>query len=64
MSLSRRDTNWDEHFKVMMFPEKEEQVRGSRAPENQKTCTICGDFCAMERGVSLFSDDIKGDKIT
>jgi hypothetical protein len=23
---------------------------------------MCGDFCAMERGFSLFKDDIAGDK--
>lgn len=63
VALSRRDTKWDEHFKLLMFPEKAEQVRRSRTPENQKTCTMCGDFCAMERGISLFADDIRGDKI-
>jgi hypothetical protein len=24
---------------------------------------MCGDFCAMERGMSLFKDDIRGDKM-
>jgi phosphomethylpyrimidine synthase len=62
VALSRRDMNWDEHFKLLMFPEKAKEIRRSRSPENQKTCTMCGDFCAMERGVSLFADDIKGDK--
>ncbi|MBU0947063.1 MAG: phosphomethylpyrimidine synthase ThiC [Proteobacteria bacterium] len=63
VALSRRDTNWEEHFKLLMFPEKAEAVRRSRIPENQKTCTMCGDFCAMERGKALFANDMKGDKI-
>ncbi|MBU1233784.1 MAG: phosphomethylpyrimidine synthase ThiC, partial [Proteobacteria bacterium] len=63
VAISRRDTNWEEHFKLLMFPEKAEAVRRSRAPEDQKTCTMCGDFCAMERGKSLFAEDIRGDKI-
>lgn len=62
VALSRRDTNWEEHFDLLMFPEKARAVRKSRTPENSATCTMCGDFCAMERGISLFADDIKGDK--
>ncbi len=64
VALSRRDTNWEEHFKLLMFPEKAKAVRQSRSPEKNTTCTMCGDFCAMERGQSLFADDIKGDKRT
>jgi len=63
VALSRRDTNWDEHFELLMFPETAKEIRKSRTPENQKTCTMCGDFCAMERGKELFADDMKGDKI-
>ena len=62
VAISRRDTNWKEHFDLLMFPEKAKEVRASRTPGNEKTCTMCGDFCAMERGISLFADDIKGDK--
>lgn len=54
VALSRRDTNWEEHFNLLMFPEKAKAVRKSRTPENSRTCTMCGDFCAMERGISLF----------
>ncbi len=64
VALSRRDTNWKEHFPLLMFPEKALEVRNSRTPENNSTCTMCGDFCAMERGLSLFAKDITGDKKT
>ena len=63
VALSRRDANWDEHFELLMFPKTAKEIRKSRAPENQKTCTMCGDFCAMERGKELFTDDMRGDKI-
>ncbi|MBW1791778.1 MAG: phosphomethylpyrimidine synthase ThiC, partial [Deltaproteobacteria bacterium] len=56
-------TSWDDHFSLLMFPEKAMEVRTSRSPGNSKTCTMCGDFCAMTRGYELFKDDIKGDKI-
>ncbi len=63
VALSRRDTNWQEHFKLLMFPDKAQQVRQQRSPAKEGTCTMCGDFCAMERGHALFKDDMKGDKI-
>ncbi len=63
VALARRDMDWDEHFKGLMFPEKAAEIRAERTPENSKTCTMCGDFCAMERGYTLFKDDMKGDKI-
>ncbi|MEE4243610.1 MAG: phosphomethylpyrimidine synthase ThiC [Desulfopila sp.] len=62
VALARRDTDWKEHFQLLMFPDKAEEVRHSRSPENMKTCTMCGDFCAMERGLSLFKDDLAGNK--
>ncbi|MFP3982727.1 MAG: phosphomethylpyrimidine synthase ThiC [Desulfurivibrionaceae bacterium] len=62
VALARRDTRWDDHFRMLLFPDEAQKIRESRTPENQKTCTMCGDFCAMERGLSLFKDDIKGDK--
>lgn len=62
VALTRRDSRWDEHFELLMFPEKAKNVRQKRSPENEKTCTMCGDFCAMERGYSLFKDCMKGDK--
>lgn len=62
VALARRDSRWEDHFSMLMFPEKAREVRKSRVPENNQTCTMCGDFCAMERGFSLFKDDMKGDK--
>lgn len=62
VAISRRDTDWDTHMKLLMFPRKAAEVRSSRTPENNRTCTMCGDFCAMERGATLFQDDISADK--
>lgn len=62
VALARRDSDFAEYFRLSMFPQKMAEVRNSRKPENESTCTMCGDFCAMERGFSLFKDDIAGDK--
>ncbi|MFZ5762217.1 MAG: phosphomethylpyrimidine synthase ThiC [Thermodesulfobacteriota bacterium] len=62
MAKARRDTDWEKQMEYLMFPEQAKKIRASRVPENTRTCTMCGDFCAMERGISLFKDDIRGDK--
>lgn len=64
VSLARRDMRWEDHMRLLMFPDKAKEIRASRVPENEKTCTMCGDFCAMERGFSLFENNIKGDKMS
>ena len=63
VALTRRDSRWEEHFDLLMFPDKARDVRASRTPGDEKTCTMCGDFCAMERGRTLFAENMKGDKI-
>jgi phosphomethylpyrimidine synthase len=37
-------------------------MRESRKPAEEKTCTMCGDFCAMKKGMEVFAGDIAGDK--
>lgn len=62
VALSRRDMRWEDHMGLLMFPDKAREVRAGRVPGDAKTCTMCGDFCAMQRGFSLFEKDMKGDK--
>jgi len=58
VALSRRDAQWGDHLDLLMFPEKAREVRASRVPDDEKTCTMCGDFCAMTRGAKIFEKDI------
>lgn len=62
-ALARRDMRWEDLEKYLLFPDKAKQIRVEREPENAKTCTMCGDFCAMQKGMEVFENDIKGDKI-
>jgi phosphomethylpyrimidine synthase len=64
VALARRDMRWDDHLELLMFPEKAREIRASRVPGDNQTCTMCGDFCAMQRGSALFAKDLKGDKLT
>jgi phosphomethylpyrimidine synthase len=61
-SLCRRNMKWDDLNKYLLFPDKAKEIRASRIPVKEETCTMCGEFCAMKRGLEVFCDDIKGDK--
>ncbi len=63
-AMARRDMRWDDLEKYLLFPEIAKEMRVSRSPKEEKTCTMCGDFCAMKKGMEVFSKDIKNDKIS
>ncbi|MBF0205239.1 MAG: phosphomethylpyrimidine synthase ThiC, partial [Desulfamplus sp.] len=43
------DMRWDDLEKYLLFPEIAKKMRAQRSPSEDKTCTMCGDFCAMKR---------------
>lgn len=58
-SMARRDMRWDDLEKYLLFPKIAKKTKESRAPEIKETCTMCGDFCAMKKGMEVFEKDIK-----
>ncbi len=62
--LARRDMRWSDLEKELLFPEIARKKRAERAPQEEQTCTMCGDFCAMKKGMEVFKNDIRGDKIS
>lgn len=63
MSKARRDLNWEKQFELALYPEDARAIRASRTPEDEATCTMCGDFCASRGAGKLFAGDLRGDKI-
>jgi phosphomethylpyrimidine synthase len=63
ISKARRDLDWEKQFELALYPEDAKTVRADRVPEDEKTCTMCGDFCASLGAGKLFREDLKGDKI-
>ncbi|MBT4365749.1 MAG: thiamine biosynthesis protein ThiC, partial [Desulfobacteraceae bacterium] len=63
-AMARRDMRWEDLEKLLMFPGKAMEIRKSRMPEEESTCTMCGDFCAMKKGMEVFKGDIRGDKVS
>ena len=62
-SMARRDMRWQDLEKYLLFPQVARKIRCERTPEEEKTCTMCGDFCAMKKGMEIFQEDIMGNKI-
>ncbi|MDY6904630.1 MAG: phosphomethylpyrimidine synthase ThiC [Thermodesulfobacteriota bacterium] len=60
---ARRDMRWDDLEELLMFPDVARAVRSERASEQKETCTMCGDFCAMKKGMALFKEDIAKSKM-
>jgi len=63
MSKARRDLDWQKQFDLALFPQDAEKIRASRVPEDEQTCTMCGDFCASRGAGELFKKDLCGDKV-
>jgi len=63
MSKARRDLDWEKQFDLVLFPEDAKAIRASRVPEDENTCTMCGDFCASRGAGELFKKDLCGDKV-
>ncbi|MDA3787572.1 MAG: phosphomethylpyrimidine synthase ThiC [Desulfobacula sp.] len=57
-AMARRDMRWNDLENYLLFPEIARKTRESRAPAQKETCTMCGDFCAMKKGMEIFGNDI------
>jgi phosphomethylpyrimidine synthase len=62
MSKARRDLDWQKQFELALFPEDARAIRASRTPEDEATCTMCGDFCASRGAGKLFAADLSDEK--
>ncbi len=62
MSKARRDLNWERQFQLALYPEDARAIRASRTPEDEATCTMCGDFCASRGAGKLFAADLNDAK--
>ncbi|MDI6792356.1 MAG: phosphomethylpyrimidine synthase ThiC [bacterium] len=62
MSHARRKLDWEEQFRVCLFPQQAASIRDSRSPSNTKTCTMCGDSCALNIVDHYFSPYLSEDK--
>jgi phosphomethylpyrimidine synthase len=54
MAKARRDSDWQKQYELSLFPHDAGQIRKDRSPEDQHTCTMCGQFCANKGSNEIF----------
>jgi 5-hydroxybenzimidazole synthase len=61
-AMARRDMRWDDLDNYLLFPELARRIRDERKSSEAETCSMCGDFCAIKKGMAVFKDDIAPQK--
>jgi 5-hydroxybenzimidazole synthase len=59
MAKARRDLRWEDQQRIGLFGEKAAEIRASRAPEAEDTCTMCGSFCALDNVGGYFAESLE-----
>jgi phosphomethylpyrimidine synthase len=59
ISKARRDLNWDKQFELALYGDVAREIRDSRKPSKEKSCTMCGEFCAIDNVNEFFKDDLE-----
>ena len=44
----RKRLDWEAQYECAMFPEAARAKRDERPPEEEDTCTMCGNYCAVK----------------
>ncbi len=57
-AMARRDMRWDDLQTLLLFPDRAQSILAERPSGHKQTCTMCGDFCAMKKGMEIFEKDI------
>jgi len=49
MSEARKNLDWEKMYELNIDPENARRIRSASPPQDEKLCTMCGDFCAMRK---------------
>ena len=63
VSKARRDLNWAEHLRHLLFPEEARRFVEERRSVHGKRCSMCGELCALENAEVVFREFLRGEKI-
>jgi phosphomethylpyrimidine synthase len=59
MSLARRGLDWKKQFDLAITGDRPKEVRASRMPSDEGSCTMCGEFCATKIVTKYFEEYIE-----
>ena len=48
MAEARKKLDWEAQYECAMFPDAARAKRDERPPEEEDTCTMCGNYCAVK----------------
>lgn len=55
MGAARRNLNWEQMFSLAIDPDKPRQYREESEPEDEETCSMCGNLCAVKNMNAVLS---------
>lgn len=58
MSHARKALDWEGMFQLCIDPEKARRYRESSRPEQEDTCSMCGNFCAVKNMNRILDGEI------
>ena len=58
MAQARARLDWEEQFSLAIDPEKARRYRAESKPEKEDTCSMCGNFCAVNNMNRILSGEI------
>ncbi len=62
MGIARRDLDWKTQYETAITSEKAEEIRKSRPPMEDDTCTMCGPVCSLKGVMEYYENDLKDSK--
>ncbi len=62
MGIARRDLDWKTQYETAITSEKAKEIRKSRPPMEDDTCTMCGPVCSLKGVMEYYEDDLKDSK--
>ncbi|HAA90509.1 MAG: Phosphomethylpyrimidine synthase [Thermoanaerobacterales bacterium 50_218] len=48
MAKARQNLDWEKQLELALDPQLARQMRGERNPASRETCSMCGDYCAID----------------
>jgi phosphomethylpyrimidine synthase len=62
MGIARRDLDWKTQFETAITSERAEEIRKSRPPMEEETCTMCGAVCSLKGVAEYYEEDLKNSR--
>ena len=59
MGIARRDLDWKTQYETAITKERAQEIRNSRPPMDEDTCTMCGSLCSLKGVMKYYEQDLE-----